>query len=96
MAEIRGMGAHWFLYDISHEIYVRGFVMVCFVLVTSSVLVDWCDLFTHILQGYFTGTGAIIELPQCQSSKIEGYEIELIDWLYEISTKHISHVFLGK
>ena len=28
---------------------------------------------THILQGYFTGTGAIIWLPQCQWSNPEGY-----------------------
>ena len=28
--------------------------------------------FTHILQGYFTGTGAIIRLPQCQWSNPEG------------------------
>ena len=30
--------------------------------------------FTHILQGYFTGTGAIKWLPQCQWSNPEGYE----------------------
>ena len=29
--------------------------------------------FTHILQGYFTGTGAIIRLPQWQWSNPEGY-----------------------
>ena len=29
--------------------------------------------FTHILQGYFTGTGAIIWLPQCQWSNPEEY-----------------------
>ena len=37
----------------------RWFVFCCGVL-----LVD----FTHILQGYFTGTGAIMYLPQCQWS----------------------------
>ena len=31
------------------------------------------DLFTYILQGYFTGTGAIIRLPQCQWSNLEKY-----------------------
>ena len=35
--------------------------------------VDMCDLFTHILQGCFTVTGAIIWLPQCQWSNPEGY-----------------------
>ena len=47
-------------YDIDHS-YGSGFVKFC------------CDLvhadFTHILQGYFTGTGAII----CQWSDPEGY-----------------------
>ena len=31
------------------------------------------DVFTHILQGRFTGTGAIIWLPQCQWNDPEGY-----------------------
>ena len=35
----------------------------------SLILVD----FIHILQGYFTGTGAIIWLPQCQWSNLEEY-----------------------
>ena len=30
--------------------------------------------FTHILQGGFTGTGAIVWLPQCQWSNLEGYQ----------------------
>ena len=38
-------------------------VLFCFVLVD----------FTHILQGSFTGTGAILWLPQCQWSNPEGY-----------------------
>ena len=29
--------------------------------------------FTHIIQGYFTGIGAIILLPQCQWINPEGY-----------------------
>ena len=36
------------------------------------LLKDNCDIFTHILQGYFTGTGAIIRLPQCKWSNPEG------------------------
>ena len=35
--------------------------------------VKWGPNFTHILQGYFTGTGAITWLPQCQWSDPEGY-----------------------
>ena len=39
-------------------VYVSQFV----VLSCSYVLVD----FTYIVQGYFTGTEAILRLPQCQ------------------------------
>ena len=35
-------------------------VVLCFVIVTSSFLDDLFGLFTHILQGCFTGTGAIV------------------------------------
>ena len=40
-------------------------VSLCYVLLLTSV--------THILQGCFTGAGAIIWLPQCQWSNPEGY-----------------------
>ena len=33
----------------------------------------YIDLFAYILQGYFTSTGAIAWLPQCQWSNPEGY-----------------------
>ena len=36
-------------------------------------VVNSCNLFTHILQGSFTGTGTIIWLSQCQWSNPEGY-----------------------
>ena len=35
--------------------------------------VDSWDPLTHILQGYFTGTGAVIWLPQCQWHNPEEY-----------------------
>ena len=31
------------------------------------------EVFIHIHQGYFAGTGAIVRLPQCQWSKPDGY-----------------------
>ena len=46
--------------------YGSHFVVFCCGLI-------WTD-FTHFLQGYFTGTGAIIGLPQCQWSNPEEYE----------------------
>ena len=52
--------------------YGHGFVVLCFVVVISSGLGDFYDTFTHILQDYFTGTGAIA-LPQCQWSIPEEY-----------------------
>ena len=33
--------------------------------------------FTHILQGYFTDTGAFIQLPQCQGSNPEAASTEM-------------------
>ena len=42
--------------------------MLCFVLVILLVRVDLCDMFTHTLQGYITGAGAIIWSPQWQWS----------------------------
>ena len=50
-------------------------VVLCFVLLwlCCDLLIDLCDLFAHILQGCFTGIGAIIWLPQCQWSNPEWY-----------------------
>ena len=45
----------------------------CVVITLYPFVLDSHNLFTHILQGYFTGTGAIIWLPQCQWSNPEGY-----------------------
>ena len=54
--------------------YTHGFVVIfLFVSVIFYFIGDICDVFTCILQGYFTGTGAIIWLPQCQWSKLEEY-----------------------
>ena len=49
------------------------YASVCFVI--SHFLVDSCNSFTHILHGYFTGTGAILWLPQCQWSNHEEYRV---------------------
>ena len=54
-------------YSISHE-YAYGFVLLCFVVVMWFWIVS-CDCFTHSLQGYFTGKGADMCLPQCEWSK---------------------------
>ena len=54
--------------------HARGFVVLCFVgHILYLCIEDLCDLFTHILQGYFTGTGTVIWLPLCKWSNPEGY-----------------------
>ena len=53
--------------------YAHGFVVLCFVVVTQSFIMISHEVFIHIHQGCFAGTGAIVRLPQCQRSKPGGY-----------------------
>ena len=53
--------------------YAHGFVMLCFVVVMQSFIMNSHKVFIHIHQGCFAGTGAIVRLPQCQWSKPDGY-----------------------
>ena len=53
--------------------YAHGFVVLCFVVVTQSFIMNSHEVFIHIHQGCFAGTGAIARLPQCQWSKPGGY-----------------------
>ena len=50
-----------------------GFVVLCFVVVMQSFIMNSHELFIHIHQGCFAGTGTIVRLPQCQWSKPDGY-----------------------
>ena len=64
--------SHWLGANLESALYTYN---------TSQVVFSWfmfcCGWmpvsFTHILQDYFTGTGAILRLPQCQWSNPEGY-----------------------
>ena len=47
--------------------------MLCFVVVMQSFILNSHEVFIHIHQGCFAGTGAIVRLPQCQWSKPDGY-----------------------
>ena len=51
----------------------HGFVVLCFVVVMQSFIMNSHEVFIHINQGCFAGTGAIVRLPQCQWSKPDGY-----------------------
>ena len=53
--------------------YAHGFVVLCFVVVMQSFIMNSHEVFIHIHQGCFVGTGAIVRLPQCQWSKPDGY-----------------------
>ena len=53
--------------------YAHGFVVLCFVVVMQSFIMNSHKVFIHTHQGCFAGTGAIVRLPQCQRSKPDGY-----------------------
>ena len=53
--------------------YAHGFVVLCFVVVMQSFIMNSREVFIHIHQGCFAGIGAIVRLPQCQWSKPDGY-----------------------
>ena len=53
--------------------YAHGFVVLCFVVVMQSLIMNPHEIFIHIHQGCFAGTGSIVRLPQCQWSKPDGY-----------------------
>ena len=53
--------------------YAHGFVVLCSVVVMRSFIMNSHEVFIHIHQGCFAGTGAIVRLPQCQWNKPDGY-----------------------
>ena len=69
--------ASWLQHASLHTLYptkyAHGFVVLCFVVVTQSFIIYSHEVFIHIHQGCFAGTGAIVRLPQCQWSKPDGY-----------------------
>ena len=76
--------------------YAHGFVVLWFVVVMQSFIMNSHEIFIHIHQGCFAGTGAIVRLPQCQWSKPDGYW-KISQWL--TTTKHSKAktvcIFLG-
>ena len=64
---------HWLVCTVYPKKYAHGFVVLCFVVVMQSFIVSSHEVFIHIHQGCFAGTGAIVRLPQCQWSKPGGY-----------------------
>ena len=67
------MRKHTHTYTVYPKKYAHGFVVLCFVVVMQSFIMNSHEVFIHIHQGCFAGTGAIVRLPQCQWSKPDGY-----------------------
>ena len=68
----------WYGVSVAHIQYIprnmhKGFVVLCFIVVMQSFIMNSHEVFIHIHQGCFAGTGAIVRLPQCQWSKPDGY-----------------------
>ena len=61
------------LFTVYPKKYAHGFVVPCFAVVMQSFIMNSHEVFIHIHQGCFAGTGAIVRLPQCQWSKPDGY-----------------------
>ena len=53
--------------------YAHDFVVLCFVVVMQSFIMNSHEVYIHVHHGCFAGTGAIVRLPQCQWSKPDGY-----------------------
>ena len=66
-----GWGNH-LMYSISQEICTR-FCCALLCCGMQSFIMNSHEVFIHIHQGCFAGTGAIVRLPQCQWSKPDGY-----------------------
>ena len=76
--------------------YAHGFVVLCFVVVMQSFIMNSHEVFIHIHQGCFAGTGAIVRLPQCQWSKPGGYgKISQCITTTKHSKAKIACIFLG-
>ena len=61
------------IFTVYPKKYAHGFVVLCFVVVMQSFIMNSHEVFIHFHQGCFAGTGAILRLPQCQWSKPDGY-----------------------
>ena len=83
---------------ICHALFYCGHAILMNTCYASVILDNSCNVFSHILQGCFTDTGAIVWLPpQYQWSNPEGYGWNIDQYLS--TTKHNKtwtiHIILG-
>ena len=60
-------------YTVYPKKYAHGFLVLCFVVIIQSFIMNSHEVFINIHQGCYAGTGTIVRLPQCQWSKPDGY-----------------------
>ena len=85
------------MFTVYPKKYAHGCVVLCFVVVMQSFIMNSHEVFIQIHQGCFAGTGAIVRLPQYQWSKPDGYgKISHISWdiLYFVIYHKINLVML--
>ena len=70
---VDNIGSTFVLITLCPKKYAHGFVVLCFVVVMQSFIMNSHEVFIHIHLGCFAGTGAIVRLPQCQWSKLDEY-----------------------
>ena len=75
--------------------YAHGFVVLCFVVVMQSFITNSHEVFIHIHQGCYAGTGAIVRLPQCQWSKPDGYGQNQSMYNHNKAQKSKNHVHIS-
>ena len=68
-----GQAAHIWGLTVYPKKYAHGFVVLYFVVVMLSFIINSHEVLIPIHQGCFAGTGAIVRLPQCQWCKPDGY-----------------------
>ena len=56
-----------YVYTVYPGWHARGFVVLCFVVVVQSFIMNSHEVFILIHQGCVAGTGAVVRLPQCRS-----------------------------
>ena len=60
--------------------YAHGFVVLCFVVVMQSFIMNSHEVFIHIHRGCFAGTGAIVTAKHKPCAYFLGYTVPTLHW----------------
>ena len=89
-----GFACHWCEITVYPKKDAHGFVVLCYVVVVQSFIMNSHEVLIHIHQGCFAGTGAIVRLPQCQWSEPDGKISQCITTTEHSKAKTVC-IFLG-